>query len=33
MTGHEPAPLTSMRAAGEAELTRRAAFPPHEPQE
>jgi len=33
MTGHEPAPLTSMRAAGEAELTRRAAFPPHEPHE
>jgi len=29
MTGHEPAPLTRMRAAGEAELTRRAALPPH----
>jgi shikimate dehydrogenase len=27
MTGLEPAPLTSMRAAGEAELTRRAALP------
>jgi shikimate dehydrogenase len=29
MTGHEPAPLTRMRAAGEAELTRRAALPQH----
>ena len=29
MTGLEPAPLTRMRAAGEAELTRRAALPPH----
>lgn len=29
MTGREPAPLTRMRAAGEAELTRRAALPPH----
>jgi shikimate dehydrogenase len=29
MTGHEPAPLTRMRAAGETELTRRAALPPH----
>jgi shikimate dehydrogenase len=29
MTGHEPAPLTRRRAAGEAELTRRAALPPH----
>ena len=27
MTGHEPALLTRMRAAGEAELTRRAALP------
>jgi len=29
MTSLEPAPLTHMRAAGEAELTRRAALPPH----
>jgi shikimate dehydrogenase len=29
MTGHEPAPLTRMRAAGEAELARRTALPPH----
>ena len=29
MTGYEPAPLTRMRAAGEAELARRAAVPPH----
>jgi len=29
MTSLEPAPLADMRAAGEAELTRRAALPPH----
>jgi shikimate dehydrogenase len=29
MTGLEPAPLSRMRAAGEAELIRRAALPPH----